>query len=119
MAKKKENPLKDLPSWAQKLAQRYYTRTVSTFLVHGAVRDLQPLTKEEGGRGYGNLRAFLSDELFGGRDHVIFYDRSSGIRSPDAETQKDFNRVLLGYDVMYGTDSSKVIQPDPGRAPHI
>ncbi|MFT3838530.1 MAG: ATP-binding protein [Myxococcaceae bacterium] len=119
MAKKRENPLKDLPSWAQKLAQRYYTRTVSTFLVHGAVRDLQPLTTEEGNRGFGNLRAFLSDELFGGRDHVIFYDRSSGIRSPDAETQKDFNRVLSGYDVMYGTDYSKVIPRDPGRALQI
>ncbi len=115
----KNDPLGDLPGWAQKLAQRYYTRTVSTFLVYGAVRDLQPITSEDGSRGFGNLRAFLADELFGGRDHVVFYDRSSGIRASDPETQKDLTRVLGGYDVMYGTDYSKVMPRDPGRALQI
>src|SRR3954471_5683856 len=121
MAKKrsKNDPLSDLPKWAQKLAQRYYTRTVSTFLVYGAVRDLQPVTSDDGSPGFGNLRAFLSDELFGGRDHVVFYDRSSGIRASDPETQKDLQRVLSGYDVMYGTDYSKVMPRDPGRALQI
>ena len=37
------HPLADLPRWAQTLAQRYYTKTVSTFLLYGAVRDLQPV----------------------------------------------------------------------------
>ncbi len=115
----KDDPLGDLPAWAQKLAQRYYTRTVSTFLVYGAVRDLQPVTAEDGSPGFGNLRAFLADELFGGRDHVVFYDRSSGIRASDPETQKDLSRVLSGYDVMYGTDYSKVMPRDPGRALQI
>ena len=36
----KADPLSELPPWAQKLAERYYTRTVSTFLLYGAVRDL-------------------------------------------------------------------------------
>ena len=73
----KSDPLEGLPAWAQKLAQRYYTRTVSTFVVFGAVRDLQPVSEEDGSAGFGNLRTFLADELFGGRDHVVFYDRSS------------------------------------------
>ncbi len=115
----KNDPLGDLPAWAQKLAQRYYTRTVSTFLVYGAVRDLQPVTAEDGSPGFGNLRAFLSDELFGGRDHVLFYDRSSGIRASDPETQKDLMRAMAGYDVMYGTDYAKVMPRDPGRALQI
>ncbi len=115
----KSDPLGDLPAWAQKLAQRYYTRTVSTFLVYGAVRDLQPVAAEDGSPGFGNLRAFLSDELFGGRDHVLFYDRSSGIRASDPETQKDLMRAMSGYDVMYGTDYAKVMPRDPGRALQI
>jgi len=115
----KNDPHGDLPAWAQKLAQRYYTRTVSTFLVYGAVRDLQPVTAEDGSPGFGNLRAFLSDELFGGRDHVLFYDRSSGIRASDPETQKDLMRAMAGYDVMYGTDYAKVMPRDPGRALQI
>ncbi|HEY0883092.1 MAG TPA: AAA family ATPase [Archangium sp.] len=117
MARKKTNdPLAGLPPWAQKLAQRYYTRTVSTFVVYGAVRDLQPTTKEDGGRDYTNLKQFLADELFGGRDHVLFYDRSAGIRAAATETQQDLVRVLSSYDTLYGTDFSKVMPRDPGRA---
>ncbi|HET9452304.1 MAG TPA: AAA family ATPase [Aggregicoccus sp.] len=113
---KAEDSLAGLPGWAQRLARKYYTRTVSTFLLYGAVRDLQPLTTEEGGRAYGPLRTFLSEELFGGRDHVLFYDRSSGVRSASPETQKDLSRVMAGYDAMYGTDYAKSLPRDPGRA---
>lgn len=114
-----DDPLADLPGWAQTLAKRYYTKTVSTFLLYGAVRDLQPLTLESGARSFGTLRTFLSDELFGGRDHVLFYDRSSGIRAAQPETQKDLSRSLAAYDTIYGTDYAKVIPRDPGRALQI
>jgi len=115
----KADPLADLPRWAQKLAQKYYTKTVSTFLLYGAVRDLQPITVEDGERGYGTLKTFLADELFGGRDHVIFYDRSSGIRAAAPETQKDLQRAMTGYDALYGTDFAKTLPRDPGRALQI
>jgi len=115
----KADPLADLPRWAQKLAQKYYTKTVSTFLLYGAVRDLQPITVEGGERGFGTLKTFLSDELFGGRDHVIFYDRSSGIRAAAPETQKDLQRAMTGYDALYGTDFAKTLPRDPGRALQI
>ncbi len=42
------DPLASLPAWARKLAQAYYTKTVSTFLLHGSVRDLQPLQTRGG-----------------------------------------------------------------------
>lgn len=116
MTKKNDNPLASLPPWAQKLAQRYYTRTVSTFVVYGAVRDLQPLTREDGSKEFDNLKRFLSEELFGARDHVVFYDRSSGVRAAAPETQQDLLRMLAGYDSMYGTDFAKVMPRDPGRA---
>jgi AAA+ superfamily predicted ATPase len=117
-ARKASDPLADLPPWAQKLAQAYYTKTVSTFLLHGAVRDLHPLGPDDS-RSYGPLKAFLTDELFGGRDHVLYYDRSSGIRAATPETQKDFSRALGAYDTLYGTDYAKVQPRDPGRALQI
>lgn len=117
MAKKKsDDPLAGLPLWAQRLAQKYYTRTVSTFVVYGAVRDLQPTTKDDGTRDFQNLKAFLGQELFGGRDHVLFYDRSSGIRAQAPETMQDFSRALAGYDALYGTDFARTMPRDPGRA---
>lgn len=118
-ARKRNDPLSTLPGWAQKLAQRYYTRTVSTFLLTGAIRDLQPISQDDGTKAFGPLRAFLSEELFGARDHVIFYDRSSGIRAASPETQADLSRALSGYDAIYGTDFAKVMPRDPGRALQI
>lgn len=110
------DPLEHYPSWARRLAQRYYTRTVSTFLLHGAVRDLQPIRRKEGAPEFVTLRDFLVKELFGRRDHVLTYDRSSGIRAPLPETQKDFSRALAGYDAMYGTEFAKGPPRDPARA---
>jgi SpoVK/Ycf46/Vps4 family AAA+-type ATPase len=113
------DPLAGLPAWARKLAQAYYTKTVSTFLLHGSVRDLQPLQTEEGLRTFGPLKSFLADELFGGRDHVLFYDRSSGIRGASPDTQKDLSRAMAAYDTLYGTDYAKVMPREPGRALQI
>lgn len=111
-----DDPLAHLPVWARKLAEHYYTRTVSTFLLHGAVRDLQPSTDAQGNRTFVPLKQFLAEELFGARDHVIFYDRSSGVRAATPESQNDFLRALAGFDAMYGTDMAKAIPKDPGRA---
>ncbi len=113
------DPLQGLPAWARKLAQAYYTKTVSTFLLHGSVRDLQPLQDAQGARTFGPLKTFLAEELFGGRDHVLFYDRSSGIRAASPDTQKDLARAMAAYDTMYGTDYAKVMPRDPGRALQI
>jgi SpoVK/Ycf46/Vps4 family AAA+-type ATPase len=110
------DPLADLPEWAKKLAQRYYTKTVSTFLVYGAVRDLQPSIGADRKPGYVDLRSFLAGELFGSRDLVLFYDRSSGIRGASPEVQQDLSRGIAGYDALYGTDFARSMPRDPGRA---
>ena len=119
MARKQQtnHSVAGLPNWAQKLAQRYYTRTVSTFVVYGAVRDLQPVSRDKRGGEFTNLKQFLFEELFGGRDHVVFYDRSAGVRLPAPETQQDFNRLLTGYDALLGTKYAKGMPRDPAQAP--
>src|SRR3982751_2885119 len=127
------DPLASFPEWARKLAERYYTKTVSTFILHGDVRDLQPAGTEGAGspgaraeaegrsmgggsRKFVPLRAFLSDELFGSRDLVLFYDRSGGIRSATPEMQKDFMAAVSGYDTLFGTEYAKAVPKDPARA---
>src|SRR5436190_12153209 len=85
-----QDPLTSFPPWARTLAERYYTKTISTFILHGDVRDLQPADDGKGGRRFVSLRSFLADELFGTRDLVVFYDRSGGVRLASPEMQKDF-----------------------------
>lgn len=109
------DPLAHYPAWAQELARRYFTKTLNQFILHGNVRDLVPATDEHGARAYLPLRQFLSDDLFAGRDLVVFYDRSDGIHFADPASRADFNRAVSGYDTIAGTDYAKRMPKDPAR----
>jgi SpoVK/Ycf46/Vps4 family AAA+-type ATPase len=111
-----QDPHASFPGWAKTLAERYYTKTISTFILHGAVRDLQPADDGKGGHRFMPLRGFLADELFGTRDLVVFYDRSSGIRLASPDMQKDFMFAVQGYDSLFGTEYAKGVPKDPARA---
>src|SRR5699024_2239080 len=106
--------LEHYPDWAKAFAQKYLSRTVSQFILHGNVFDLVPL-EEEGETDFVRLKSFLSDEFFGSRDYVIFYDRSSGIYFRDEQSRKDFNQALSGRDSLLGTDYAKKLPKDPVR----
>lgn len=102
------------PTWSQEFARKYLSRTINTFLLHGNVHDLVPLKTDEGTE-FHRLKSFLSDEFFGGRDYVIFYDRSSGIYFRDKASQKDFNQAIAGRDSLVGTEYAKKMPKDPVR----
>ncbi|NIS37903.1 ATP-binding protein, partial [Candidatus Saccharibacteria bacterium] len=102
------------PSWAQEFAQKYLSRTINQFILHGNVHDLVPLQRKEK-TDFVRLKSFLSEEFFGARDYVIFYDRSSGIYFRDGESKKDFNRALSGRDSLMGTDYANKVPKDPVR----
>ena len=109
------DPLAHYPAWARELARRYFTKTLNQFVLHGNVRDLVPTVDERGATAYVPLRAFLAEDLFAGRDVVVFYDRADGIHFQDAESRKDFNRALSGYDTIFGTEYAQKLPKDPAR----
>ncbi|MEO1021407.1 MAG: AAA family ATPase [Bacteroidota bacterium] len=102
------------PKWSQEFARKYLSRTINTFLLHGNVHDLVPLSEEKETQ-FVRLKTFLSDEFFGARDFVVFYDRASGIYFRDKESQKDFNQALSGRDSLVGTDYANKMPKDPVR----
>ncbi|GMQ83086.1 MAG: ATP-binding protein [Rhodothermia bacterium] len=103
------------PHWARDFARKYFTKTLTQFILFGNVRDLIPTQDDDGNLVYMSLRGFLTEDLFASRDLVVFYDRSSGIHFVDKESQKDFNRALSGYDTIFGTDFAKKLPKDPVR----
>ena len=112
------DPLAHYPAWARELARRYFTKTINQFVLHGNVRDLVPAEAETDGQlkpAYLPLRQFLADDLFAGRDVVVFYDRSDGIHFLDAESRRDFARAVSGYDSIFATDYAKRMPKDPAR----
>ena len=104
----------DYPMWAQELAHKYLSKTVNQFILHGNIRDMT-LWKNEDHVEFLRLKTFLSEELFGARDIVLFYDRSSGIQFRDKESRIDFNRAVSGYDSLVGTEYAQKLPKDPVR----
>ncbi len=103
------------PDWARDFARKYFTKTLTQFILFGAVRDLVPTLDETGEETYVSLTDFLVGDLFASRDVVLFYDRSSGIHFADKASRKDFNQALSGYDTIFGTEYAQKLPKDPVR----
>lgn len=97
-----------LPEWARLLTEKYYSRTIALFALHGNVRDLQPL-RRDGRLEFVPLGRFLQEALFARRDFLIGYDRGGGLSFANPAMQDDFRRALLGYDSFHGTDYGKAL----------
>jgi hypothetical protein len=59
--------LESLPGWARQLSEKYYSRTLSMFVLHGNVRDLVSWKRPDGAE-FVPLQRFLREALFGKRD---------------------------------------------------
>ncbi len=103
------------PEWARDFARKYFTKTITQFILYGAVRDLVPTLDASGEPTYVSLTDFLVGDLFASRDVVLFYDRSSGIHFVDKASRKDFNQALSGYDTIFGTEYAQKLPKDPVR----
>lgn len=106
------NHLEELPAWARELSEKYYSRTIAMFVLHGNVRDLVPLGPPGAGK-FLPLLPFLREGLFGKRDLVLTYDRGGGLTFAAPEMQADFQRALTGYDSFHGTKFSQGLPRNP------
>jgi AAA+ superfamily predicted ATPase len=104
--------LETLPAWARELSEKYYSRTLAMFVLHGNVRDLIPLDRN-GKTEFLPLNRFLREGLFGRRDLVLTYDRGGGLTFGDPKMQEDFQRALTGYDQYHGTSYSQGLPRNP------
>jgi AAA+ superfamily predicted ATPase len=101
-----------MPEWAQSLSEKYYSRTLSMFVLFGSVRDLVPLDRGETTE-YVPLLAFLQQSLFGRRDLVLTYDRGGGLSFAHPDMQADFRNALSGYDSFHQTNYSQSLPRNP------
>jgi AAA+ superfamily predicted ATPase len=105
-------PLEVLPDWARELSEKYYSRTLSMFVLHGNVRDLVPV-RRNGKTEFVSLHEFLQEALFGTRDIVLTYDRGGGITFANTDMQADFRLALSGYDSFHGSSYSQSLPRNP------
>jgi AAA+ superfamily predicted ATPase len=104
----RNNRLDGLPGWARELSEKYYSRTLTMFVLHGNVRDLVPF-RQETSTEFCSLHRFLRSGLFGQRDLVVTYDRGGGLSFAEPRMQEDFRQALSGYDQFHGTGYSTAL----------
>jgi SpoVK/Ycf46/Vps4 family AAA+-type ATPase len=79
-----------LPNWAQELAYKYCSKTANLYIVHGNIRDFLPHKMNDDEFNFVKIQDYIAEVLFGNRDIIAFYDRSSGVTFCSPEMRKDY-----------------------------
>ncbi|MDC7225534.1 MAG: AAA family ATPase [Spirochaetales bacterium] len=87
--------IKVLPGWAQELSYKYCSETANLYLIHGNIRDFLPNKMYEDEFVFVRIQDFISEVLFGNKDIIVFYDRSSGINFCDREMQNNYINTMM------------------------
>lgn len=105
-----------LPSWAQELSYKYCSKTANLYIVHGNIRDFLPHQMREEEFNFVKIQDYISEVLFGNRDVIVYYDRSSGVTFCKAEMKDDYLQVMRS---MNGIESEvDVLAKEPQSAMH-
>lgn len=86
--------IKILPAWAQELSYKYCSKTANLYIMHGNIRDFLPHKMNEGEFNFVKIQDYVSEVLFGNRDIIVFWDRSSGISFCTGDMQRDYLRTM-------------------------
>ena len=85
-----------LPAWAQQMSYKYCSKTSNLYIVYGNIRDFLPHKMNEGEFIFVKIQNYISEVLFGNRDVIIYYDRSSGISFCSGDMKQEYLQVVRG-----------------------
>lgn len=91
--------IKILPAWAQELSYKYCSKTANLYIVYGNIRDFLPHKMHEGEFIFVKIQNYISEVLFGNRDIIIYYDRSSGLTFCKPEMKQEYLQEIRSQHV--------------------
>ncbi len=106
--------IKVLPAWAQDLSYKYCSKTANLYILHGNIRDFLPNKMLEGEFVFVRIQEFISEVLFGNRDIIAYYDRSSGINFCTQEMQRDYLQIMSK--AYPDVEAEELLTSDPFKA---
>jgi ATP-dependent 26S proteasome regulatory subunit len=106
--------IKILPAWAQELSYKYCSKTANLYIVHGNIRDFLPHKMNEGEFLFARIQEYISEVLFGNRDIIVYYDRSSGISFGSAAMKDAYLKDMAAR--FPGVEADEFLQADPAKA---
>ena len=105
-----------LPSWAQELSIKYCSKTSNLYIVHGNIRDFLPHKLHEGEFHFVKIQSYISEVLFGNRDIIAYYDRSSGITFCKPGMERDYVERMKSLNG--NSSGAHLLSNDPLKAFH-
>lgn len=108
--------IKILPAWAQELSYKYLSKTANLYLLNGNIRDFLPHKMKEGEFMFVRIQEYISEVLFGNRDIIIFFDRSSGVNFYSTEMRNKYLDVMSKR--FPETEPGDFLSADPLKAYH-
>ncbi|MDR1307762.1 MAG: AAA family ATPase [Treponema sp.] len=85
-----------LPSWAQEFAYKYGSKTANLYILHGNIRDFLPHQGNAGEFTFTRIQDYIAEYIFGNRNIIVFYDRSSGVVFLNEEMALDYQKCMAG-----------------------
>jgi len=104
-----------LPVWAQELASKYGSKTANLYILHGNIRDLLPHRKKEDEFKFTRVQEYISEDLFGRRDIIAYYDCSSGVTFCEPEMERDYLAAVPKLCTNPDVEISDFISNDPKK----
>jgi AAA+ superfamily predicted ATPase len=108
--------IKILPSWAQDLSYKYLSKTTNLYLIHGNIRDFLPHKMNEGEFTFTKVQEYIAEVLFGNRDIIAYFDRSSGVTFNRRQMKDEY--MMTMKDMFPQEEPGKFLSQDPMEAFH-
>jgi len=108
--------IKILPSWAQNLSYKYLSKTTNLYLIHGNIRDFLPHKMKEGEFTFTKIQEYIAEVLFGNRDIIAYFDRSSGVTFNRRQMLDEY--MMTMKDLFPDVDVKDFLSQDPMDAFH-
>ena len=83
-----------LPSWARQLSVKYRSTTANLYFVHGNIRDFLPHKDVDGKFVFAKIQDYISEFIFGNKDIIVYFDKSSGVSFCMSEMQEEYLAVM-------------------------
>jgi len=104
-----------LPEWAQELAAKYGSKTANLYILHGNIRDFLPHERDEDEFTFKRVQEYISEILFGNRDIIAYYDRSSGVTFCEPEMEQDYLIAAPRFAIGQEVDKSDFVSFEPEK----
>ena len=107
--------IKILPAWGQELANKYQSKTANLYILHGNIRDFLPHESKEGEFIFKRVQDYVSEIIFGNKDIIAYYDRSSGLTFCEPFMEQEYLETAPKFAVSPDVEKGDFISNNPEK----